>query len=154
MYGGVVGLAEEGGGGAHHGPGRERGWDESPDWSLHYLDVAAPYSPLVSTTHPVSVGGRERPHLLGIQTADSDGRYEGCHSDEDSDDENENLDPVHLGSSSDLRASLHAVDGVLGEYGRQFSVPPVVKQPVDLVKVHHVLVAIKNLNRRIMVCQP
>ena len=61
MYGGVVGLAEQGGGGAHHGPGRERGGDESPDWSLHYLDVAAPYSPLVSTTHPVSVGG-ERGH--------------------------------------------------------------------------------------------
>ena len=49
MYGGVVGLAQEGGGGAHHRAGRQGGGDESPDWSLHYLDVATPDPPLVST---------------------------------------------------------------------------------------------------------
>ena len=49
MYGGVVGLAQEGGGGAHHRARRQGGGDESPDWSLHYLDVAAPDPPLVST---------------------------------------------------------------------------------------------------------
>ena len=49
MYGGVVGLAQERGGGTHHRPGWQRGGDESSDWSLHYLDVAAPDPPLVST---------------------------------------------------------------------------------------------------------
>ena len=49
VYGGVVGLAQEGGGGPHHRAGRERGGYESSDWSLHYLDVAAADPSLVST---------------------------------------------------------------------------------------------------------
>ena len=132
MDGGVGGLAQEGGGGAHHRAGGERGGDESTHWSLHYLDVAAPDPPLVPTERRQSGRGYGASlHLLGVQAADGYGGDEGRHSDEDSDDEDENLNPVNPGSSSDLRTSLHIVDGVLREDSLQFPVSLVIKQLVD-----------------------
>ena len=87
----------------------------------------------------------DRDDLLGIQTADGDGGHKCRHSDEDSDDEDENLDPVNPGSCSDLGTSLHIVDGVLREDSLQFPVSLVIKQLVDNIQVHDILVTVQNL---------